>query len=232
MDAPPLEMLSPPFLPASERLRLAWQRRAQSDYLFNFWTALGWTVLTLGFYGLYVLYQLVRRMRDHNDRRLELLDAALAVGWEEAERQDLGEELTPSFQRAALQLAAMRGSTRELREPILWVVFAVVLRAIAEMVAFIILDEDLVHHDRAEVGIETELALIYGRLGQSVAPPDPGRVKAPHNYAGRIVAAVFSLGIYLFWWFHDVMEEPNRHFRINWATEDALAAAVQNLQNR
>jgi hypothetical protein len=186
-------------------------------------------VLTLGVYGLYVIYQLVRRMRDHNGRRLELLDSALAVAWEEAKRRDLGEELTPSFQRAAVNLAVMREMTRDYREPILWVILAVVARGVAEIVAFVLLDQDLVRHDRAEVGVETELAVIYDRLGQSVPPPDPRRVKAHHNYVGRIVAAVFSGGIYFFWWYYNVMEEPNRHFRVNWAMEDALAAAVQRL---
>src|SRR5512142_1632631 len=66
----------PPQLPASERVRLAVQRRGESDYIFRYWSALGWTILTFGIYGLYVFYQLVRRMRDHNARRLELLDAA------------------------------------------------------------------------------------------------------------------------------------------------------------
>jgi hypothetical protein len=43
---------------------------------------------------------------------------------------------------------------------------------------------------------------------------------------GRIVAAFFSLGTYFLWWYHDMMEEPNRHFRMNWLQEDALVAAV------
>jgi hypothetical protein len=221
---------APPYLPASERVRVAWQRRAESDYFFNFWTALGWTVLTLGVFGLYVIYQLVRRMRDHNARRLELLDAALTVAWEEAERRQLDEELTPSFQRAALHIADLRGLTREFREPILWVILTAVLGILADMVAFILLDQDLVRHDRAEVGVEAELALIYGRLGQSVPTPDPERVKGQHNYVGRVVATFFSGGIYMLWWFNDVMVEPNRHFLTNWVMEDSLATAVQNLQ--
>jgi hypothetical protein len=61
---------------------MACQRRSETDYLFNFWTAFGWTILTLGFFWFYVVYQLVRRMRDHNARRLELFDAALTVAWE------------------------------------------------------------------------------------------------------------------------------------------------------
>jgi hypothetical protein len=223
----------PAYLPAqsaSERVRVAWQGRGYSDYLFNFWTALGWTILTLGIYGFYVFYQLVRRMRDHNARRLELLDAALAFGWEQAGRRGLQEELTPSFQRASAHLDVLRKMTREFREPVIWMLLSIVAGGVVHIVAFVLLDQDLINHDRAEVGVEYELALIYGRLGQQLAYPDTARVKGRHNYAGRIVAAFFSLGIYFLWWYHDMMEEPNRHFYVNWSQEDALAAAVQALQ--
>jgi hypothetical protein len=209
---------------------VAWQGRGSSDYIFEFWTALGWTVLTLGIYGFYVFYQLVRRMRDHNMRRLELLDAAVAFGWEEAGRRGLQEELTPSFQRASLHLAVLRKMTSDFREPAIWVVLSVIASGIVHVIAFILLDQDLINHDQAEVGVEYELALIYGRLGQSLPYPDPERVKGRHNYVGRIVAAVFSFGIYLLWWYHDMMVEPNRHFYTNWTQEDALATAVQALQ--
>src|ERR1700733_5187844 len=69
-----------------QRMHAAWQGRAETDYIFDYWTALGWTVLTLGIYGLYVFYQLMRRMRDHNARRTELLDASLAFAWEQSIR--------------------------------------------------------------------------------------------------------------------------------------------------
>ncbi len=64
---PPVPAPSP--VPAAERVRLAARRRDETDYIFHYWSALGWTILTFGIYGLYVFYQLVRRMRDHNARR-------------------------------------------------------------------------------------------------------------------------------------------------------------------
>ena len=70
-----------PALPPADRVFAAREGRDSTDYIFSFWSALGWTVLTFGIYGFYVFYQLVRRMRDHNARRLEMLDAALAFGW-------------------------------------------------------------------------------------------------------------------------------------------------------
>jgi hypothetical protein len=138
-------------------------------------------VLTLGIYGLYVFYQLMRRMRDHNRRRFELFDGALAFAWEKAGERGLQEELTPSFQRAAAHLGVMRQMTGDFREPVVWVVLAVVARGIAEAIGFILLDMDLVKHDRAEVGVEYELSTIYAALGQPLAPPDVGRVKGQHN---------------------------------------------------
>ena len=223
-------MPPPPATPSADRLYSAWQARGETDYIFHYWTALGWTILTLGIYGLYVFYQLVRRMRDHNARRFELFDAALAFAWEEAGQHGLQEELTPSFQRAAAHMDVLRRMTGDFRDPVIWLVLAIIARGIVEVIAFILLDKDLVKHDRAEVGVEYELSLIFGRLGQSVPMPDQSRVKGENNYVGRIVATVFSLGIYLFWWYYNQMNDPNRHFEGNWVQEDAMVAAVRALR--
>ena len=225
----PLAKPGPPPSSAAVRVRLAAQRRGESDYIFSYWSALGWTILTLGIYGLYVFYQLVRRMRDHNARRLELLDAAATFAWEQAGRQGRDEELAPAFQRAAGHLAVLRRMTSDFREPVIWLVLAIVASGIAQIVAFVLLDQDLVKHEQAEAGAGHELSVINGQLGQQLASPDPNQVKRPDNYAGRIVAAIFSLGIYMFWWYYNQMEEPNRHFAGNWAQEDELVKAVDAL---
>jgi len=225
MPGPPQALAAPP-VPAAERVRAAVRRREETDYIFHYWSALGWTILTLGIYGFYVFYQLIRRMRDHNARRLDLLDAATTVAWEQAGRQGLQQELAPSFERAAGHLAELRRMTGDFREPVLWLLLAIVARGIVEIVGFVLLDQDLVKHGRAEAGAGHELSVIYGRLGLPVPSPDQGQVKRPDNYAGRILAAIFSLGIYMFWWFYNQMNEPNKHFTSNWAQEDELVQAV------
>jgi hypothetical protein len=221
----PAPMNRPPELPAADRVRLATQARGETDYIFNYWTALGWSILTLGIYGFYVFYQLMRRMRDHNARRLELLDAATAVAWEQAGKRGVQQELEPSFQRAEAQLAVMRQMTFEFRDPVIWVLLAIIA-GVAEIVGFVLLDQDLVKHDQAEAGVENELSVIYERFGQQVPAPQQGQLKRPDNYVGRILASIFTLGIYLFWWLYNQMEEPNRHFAMNWTEEDALVQAV------
>jgi hypothetical protein len=216
-----------PLTPAAERVRMAAAGRDETDYIFSYWSALGWTILTFGIYGLYVLYQLVRRMRDHNARRLEFLDAATTVAWEQAGRQGLRQELTPAFERASGHLSVMRRMTGDFRDPVIWVLLAILVRGIADIAAFVLLDQDLIRHSQAEAGVEQELSLIYGRLGQDLPAPGPGHIKGPDNYVGRIVAAIFSLGFYMLWWFHDQMEKPNGHFISNWAEEDHMVKVVE-----
>ena len=221
----PPQMPTPPPVPAAERVRLAARRRNETDYIFHYWAALGWTILTFGIYGLYIFYQLIRRMRDHNARRLELLDAATAVAWEQAGRQGLQQELAPSFERAAGHLAVLRQMTGDFRDPVIWLLLAIVV-GIVQIVGFVLLDQDLVKHGQAEAGAGHELSVIYGRLGQHLPAADRGQVKRPDNYVGRILAVVFTFGLYMFWWLYNQMQEPNKHFVSNWAQEDDLVNAV------
>jgi hypothetical protein len=121
----------------------------------------------------------------------------------------------------------LRRMTGDFREPVIWLLLAILARGIVEIVGFVLLDQDLIKHGRAETGAGHELSVIYGRLGQQVPSPDPGQVKDPDNYAGRILAAIFTLGIYMFRWFYNQMDEPNKHFTSTWAQEDDLVKAVQ-----
>ncbi|MGH9024717.1 MAG: hypothetical protein ACRDWD_01155, partial [Acidimicrobiia bacterium] len=60
-----------------EQVRVAFRRRYETDYVF---TGPGLncflTVLTCGVFGFYLLYKLMERMREHNRRRVQLLDGA------------------------------------------------------------------------------------------------------------------------------------------------------------
>ncbi len=220
----------------ADRIRAAWQRRNETDYIFSFWTAFGWTILTCGIYGFYVIYQLVRRSRDHNARRIELLDAATTLAWEQVQSKGLADELRPAFERIASNMGVLRAKAAEFRDPTMWLVIdiaAAVLTGIGSLVVqiivFILLDGDLIAHDHAEGAIESELSTIFTRLGAPVPGPNPARLKGAHNYVGRVIATVATCGIYGLWWEYDVMTEGNRHFEENWTWEDGLAQSVQQL---
>ena len=211
----------------ADRFRAAYNARAQTDYYFE---GLGMviflTIITFGIFGFYVFYQLMRRMRDHNRRRLDLLESATEIAWQRASDQGVAEELRPNFERIATNLAVLRGLTTEFRDPGIWVLIAI-LTSIAEIVGFVFLDGDLVKHDQAEGAVEAELSAVFARLGQNVPAPDPARQKGRQNIAGRIVATIFSCGVYFYWWIYNMMDDVNKHFLWNWPWEDSLAGGVQ-----
>jgi hypothetical protein len=226
---PPPPPVDPPpaALPPIERVRAAYGQRAMSDYVF---TNPGWnmalTLLTCGIFGLYLFYQLMRRDRDHNRRRLELLDAATTCAWQQATDRGFAEELRPAFERVATGLDTMRRLAAEFRDPGLWIVISLFASGIAQIVGYIFIDQDLDTHDRAEGAVEAELAPIFTRLGHPMAAPDPSRVKGRHNYFGRVIATLLTCGVYHLWWLYDLQVEGNRHVEANWPSDDALRAAV------
>jgi hypothetical protein len=216
---------APPAAPPVERVRSAYAARAETDYLANFWTAFGWTILTCGIYGLYMLYQLTRRSRDHNRRRLEELEGATALAWERAQSGGKADELRPQFERLGAEMNVLRAMTTDFRDPIVWTLICLLVYGIGQIILYVLLDQDLVKHDRAERAVEAELVSIYGALGADLPTPI-GTPKSNHSYGGRVVATIVSFGFYALWWQYNIMEEGNQHFEENWSWEDGLRAGL------
>ncbi len=214
---------------ALQRLQWSITRRTETDYQAEFWTALGWTVLTCGIYGFYVFYRLMWRSVEHNRRRLEVLDSAVALAWERAVAQGRGDELTPRFQQAAAHLGVLRHLTTEFRDPTLWTIISIFSSGVGHIIGYVFIDQDLVRHDAAEHAVEHELAAIFSALGAPLAPPAARQLKQAHSYGGRIAALLLTCGIYGLWWQYDLMVEGNAHHRANWASEDELWAATAGL---
>src|SRR4051794_26239963 len=216
---------APPAAPPVERVRSAYAARGETDYIAKFWTAFGWTILTCGIYGLYMLYQLTRRSRDHNRRRLEELEGATALAWERAQSAGKADELRPQFERLGAEMNVLRAMTTDFRDPIVWTLICLLVYGIGQIILYVLLDQDLVKHDRAERAVEAELVSIYGALGADLPTPI-GTPKNNHSYGGRVVATIVSFGFYALWWQYNIMEEGNQHFEENWSWEDGLRAGL------
>jgi hypothetical protein len=211
---------------AVQRLQWGVSRRNETDYIFDFWTAFGWTLLTCGLYGFYVFYRLFWRSVEHNKRRIEVLDAATLLAWQRATDLGRADELTPRFQILGGHMNELRGLASEFRDPAIWTLISAVSSGIGQIVGYVFLDMDLVRHEAAEQAAEQELGAICAALGVPVALPAPVAPKQRHNYVGRIVALLASCGLYGLWWLYDLMTEGNEHQRRSWASDDALWVAA------
>ena len=234
---PPPAAWQPPTIGAAARVRAAYAQRQQTDYYF---TGPGLnvflTIITCGIFGFFLFYQLMRRDRDHNRRRLDLLDGANAFAWEQATERGLADELRPAFERIAAQLEVLRRLTTEFRDPTIWLVIDIVASgarffgaSIAQIVGFILIDKDLDTHDRAEGAIEADLSAIYARLGVTLPSPDPARVKGQQNYVARVIVSILTCSIYVFWWIYNMQVDGNRHLEMNWPYDNSIVEAVETL---
>ena len=207
---------------AAEQVRRAVGGRASSDYVFRFWSAFGWTVLTLGLYSFYVFYQLMRRSRDHNRRRAALLAAAHDLARQRAVEQGNADSLRPAFDQVHAEVQQLRGMDNDFRDPAIWLLLSIVGGGLAWLGEAILLDQDLVRHERHERAAEARLTDLFAQLGVMLPAPAPA-AKQPHNYVGRIVAVVLTFGLYSLWWVADLMHEGNANYQQDAAWEDAIA---------
>ncbi|GAB3055402.1 hypothetical protein GCM10027053_15300 [Intrasporangium mesophilum] len=210
---------------AGDRIRQAIADRPSTDYVFHFWTALGWTVLTFGLYGFYVFYQLMKHSRDHNRRRIALLAAARELARERAAEQGTAEDVRPALERVQAHIQSLRAMDDDFREPTFWLLASFVGSGLVWLVEAILLDQDLIQHERHERAAEAELTVLFAELGVTLPAP-AAAAKQPHSYLGRIAAAICTFGLYALWWVADLMHERNEHVQQDHAWEDALLAAV------
>jgi len=221
-------MTTPLTLPtptAVEQVHYAVAERPQTDYQFNFWSVFGWTLLTFGIYSFYVFYQLIRRSRDHNRRRATLLGAATEVAWDRAVKQEKAERLRPTFNQVSGEVERLRAMEKDFRDPALWTLLSVIGGGVVWAIGAILLDHDLVRHERNERAAEAGLTSVFAELGLTLPAPAPA-TKQPHNYVGRVIVTIVTLGLYSFWWLADVMREGNDNYTADYAWEDALNAAL------
>jgi hypothetical protein len=215
----------PPPAAAADRIRQAVDERPTADYTFHFWSALGWTVLSLGLYSFYVFYQLMRRVRDHNRRRAALLAAAHDLAAERAAAQGKSEALSSALGQVQNDVQQLRAMDNDFRDPVLWLLACVFVNGLAWLAGAVLLDQDLIRHERHERAAAAALTGVFADLG--IALPAPvAAAKQPHNYVGRIIAVVCSFGLYSLWWVADVMREGNANFQQDDGWEDALAGAT------
>ena len=211
-----------------ERIRLAIDERPSTDYVFQFWSALGWTLLTFGLYWFYVFYQLMRRSRDHNSRTADLLAAAHDLAWQRADEQGKADALRARLEAVRAEIEPLRAMTGDSRDPILWTLAGIIANGLVWLAGAFLLDQDLIRHQRHERTAEADLTSLFLELGTAL--PLPSRAaKDPHNYVGRLLATVFTAGVYSLWWVADLMREGNTNYQQGYAWEDALKRSLEGV---
>jgi hypothetical protein len=198
------------------------RRREATDYRFNFWTYLGWNILTFGIYSHYATFRLVERRHRHAERRLAFqsyLWHALAGRADALGRRAEVAEGLDNMSRCYQQMEAFE--TRNRREPVLWMLLRLLFGPVGAYINHF-LNKDLRFYQEWESSYAANAEWVMGRLGYPVGLPQRARPVPDRSTALYVLLTVITFGLFSIYWRYTVMVDGNGHFDDDAAMEDAL----------
>jgi hypothetical protein len=202
------------------------RRRDETDYRFNYWSYLGWNVLTIGVYSYYATYKLIERRTKHAERRLAFLSYfwhTLNARAEAAGKKAEVSEGLDNLSRIYQQIEAFE--RRNKREAILWTVLRLVFSPVGAYVNHF-LNKDLIFFDEWESSYAANAEWVMQRIGSPVSIPKRAK-PVPNRSTGLYVfLVIITLGLWSMVWRAQTMADGNDHFDSDDAIEDALLRAL------
>lgn len=206
-----------------EQLALAEiQKRETTDYRFNYWTYLGWNIITFGIYGIYATYKLVERRTAHAQRKLAFQSYmwhALNARAEAAGRKEEVAEGLDNLSRIYQQMEAFE--RRNKREPVLWMILRMVVGVVGAYINHF-LNKDLRFYEEWESSYAANAEWVMGRLEYPVQLPQRRTPIRDRSTGLYILLTIVTIGLFTLYWRYTVMVDGNGHFDDDAAVEDAL----------
>jgi Domain of unknown function (DUF4234) len=206
------------------------RRREETDYRFNYWTYLGWNILSLGTYSHYATFKMVERRTQHAQRRLAFLSYfwhALNARAESAGQKEVVTEGLDNLSRIYQQIDAFE--RRNKREPIVWTLLRFVFSPVGWYVNHF-LNKDMLFYDEWESSYAANAEWVMQRLGFPVAVPRRAHPVQSRSTGLYVFLSFITLGIWAMVWRYQVMVDGNGHFDDDAAIEDALLRAMGLIQ--
>lgn len=198
------------------------RQRNETDYRFNYWSYLGWTILTGGIYGHYGTYRLVERRTEHARRRLAFMSYFWHTLNQRAEAAGKREEVAEGLDNLSRIYQQIEGfELRNKREPILWTLLRFVLTFIGAYINHF-LNRDLVFLDEWESSYAANAEWVMQRLGMPVSVPRRAKPVQNRSTGLYVFLTVITFGLFSLVWRYLTMTDGNGHFDDDAAIEDAL----------
>ena len=198
------------------------RRRNETDYRFNYWTYLGWTILTFSYYGHYATYRLVQRRQEHARRRLAFMSYfwhTLNQRAEESGRRAEVAEGLDNLSRIYQQIDAYE--LRNKREPVLWMILRLIIGFVGAYINHF-LNKDLVFLDEWETSYAQNAEWVMQKLGMNVTVPKRSKPVQNRSTGLYVFLVIITFGIFSLVWRYQTMMDGNGHFDDDAAIEDAL----------
>ena len=202
------------------------RRRDETDYRFNYWTYLGWNILTFGIYSHYATYKLIDRRTQHVARRLAFqsyLWHALNARAEAAGKKQEVQEGLDNLSRIYQQMDAFERRNR--REAVLWMILRIVFGIVGAYINHF-LNKDLLFYDEWEASYAANAEWVMQRLGYPVNVPRRAHPTTDRSTGLYVLLSIITFGVFAMFWRFTVMTDGNGHFDDDAAMEDAILGGL------
>lgn len=210
----------------SSQLETDLGRAAETDWRTGFGKALLLAIVTLGIYGVYVLYKLLERREQHFERMISLRDSLVRELQVRAE----GHGRAVEFQRDLAELselnrAAAARDRRGEKAPAPWVALGV-LTGVTNLYVYHFLNDDFCAHEANENAFRQKASTVMEGLGLS-QPDFPPAGRMPRRRFSRLLAiTLLTFGIYGVFWWYTLITDPDAHFDDHAVWEEQLRLAL------
>lgn len=207
--------------------------RSKSDRQLHFLTdALLLPLITLGIWGLLVLYWLISR-RDEHFRREHALNRDLVQTLKER-IQASGIDPYALPEMSSLEAALRQKEQQEQPKGAgLWLILNIVTLGLTWFYVGFFLTVDYFRHEQRQLEFIQKLNALLARAGIAAATRYEATLPERHYWL-NLLGVVLTLGLWGIIWQYRLLSDPNRHFERQWTWEDNLvpfvSTAVQQLQ--
>lgn len=180
-------------------------------------------IITLGIWGLVVLYRQISRRDQHFRRENALNNDLLTAVKERIRSTGLDPHSLPEV--AALESAIrQKAEVEQSKGPALWLILSLITGLAAIYVTYF-LTVDYFHHEQTELDIVNKANAALRSAGLPISVQFNQVLPERHFWLNLLVVIV-TLGIWGIIWQYRLLSDPNRHFENQWVWEDSLASSL------
>jgi hypothetical protein len=202
--------------------------RSRTDRRLYFWKDLILLpIVTIGIWGLVVLYRLISRRDEHFRRESGLYTNLLQALKERIQAKGIDPLSMPEM--AALESAIRQKEEREQpKGAALWLILNMVSGGLAGIYVHYFLTVDFYHHQQREIELANKINMVLSRAGSESSIRYEPVIPERHFWLNLLVCFV-TLGFWAIVWQYRVLSDGNRHFESQWVFEDGLSSLVSSI---
>jgi len=170
-----------------------------------------------------LIYYLINRMSEHFKRESQLRRGIIQYLWARAEQEGKGPSIASEL--ATMQTVHAEADANDVpKSAVLWTILAVIVPFVNLYVLYF-LTKYPYEHDARWRAFSQQAQGAGSKLGLVTVAPT-WKALERRSFFVYLILTIITLGIFGFYWYYVLIEDPNTHFRAHAQFEDVFLQAI------